>query len=162
MGLVFLYDRSRIMLWPCRRLLLSKNQSNWLLPPCSISYRFWVTRGWKLAMPKFSKLFYLSSDFDGFFFSFDSLWKCRKSYSKHFFVSFTVFFLKKGVQRVPKCHMGYGKILFFVRFWWDFFHLIPLSESFQMYVNRILLSLTVFEIIWVKIVKRFILAIFKF
>ena len=52
-------------------------------------------------MPKFSKLFYLSLDFDGFFFHLIPCEKSIKSYSKHFFVSFTVFFKKRG-SKGPK------------------------------------------------------------
>ena len=38
------------------------------------------------------------------------------------------------------------KYSFFIQFWWDFFHLIPLNESFQNCYCRFLISLTVFEI----------------
>ena len=38
------------------------------------------------------------------------------------------------------------KVLFFIWFWWDFFHWIPLNEIFQNCYSGFFLSLTVFEI----------------
>ena len=47
----------------------------------------------------------------------------------------------------PKCDLwGSMKYSFFIQFWWDFFHLIPLNESFQNCYCRFLISLTVFKI----------------
>ena len=50
-------------------------------------------------------------------------------------------------QRGPKCNLwGSIRYSFFVQFWWDIFHWIPLNESFQNCYSPFFLSLTVFEI----------------
>ena len=50
-------------------------------------------------------------------------------------------------QRDQKCDFGtYIKFLFFIQFWWNFFHWISLNESFQKCCSWFFLSLTVFKI----------------
>ena len=72
--------------------------------------------------------------------------KCNKILPKHFFISFTVFEIK-GAKAAKKENFQVTQFfLFFILFEWDFFHWIPVTESFQWCANRFFLSLTVFEI----------------
>ena len=101
----------------------------------SISYGFWDNLGqrWKkciLADYENFNFFIWSSILMGFF-HWIPREKCNKSYSKHFFVSLIIFEIK-GAQRGKKCHFSaLLKFLFVVRFWWDFFHWIPLKRAFS-------------------------------
>ena len=66
--------------------------------------------------------------------------------STDFFLSLTVFEIK-GAHRGRKRHFEeLIKFSFFIQFWWDFFHWIPLNEIFKNACSRFFLSLTVFEI----------------
>ena len=117
----------------------------------SIYYRFWVIRGRKIAPSKFSKLFYLWSDFNGVF-SIGLLVKnATKVTLSIFFVSLTIFEIK-GAQRGKKSDfLALAKFLFVIRFWWFFF---PLEAELILEFNGFFISLDVFEIIVVKHVKK--------
>ena len=72
------------------------------------------------------KIFIIHPILMGFFSLDSSQWKGPKGQQLRFW----------GLHQIP----------FFVQFWWDFFHWIPLNESFQNCSSRFFLSLTVFEV----------------
>ena len=81
----------------------------------------------------------------GFFSLNSSQWELSVVYQRIFSISYR--FRDIRGQRGPKCDLwGSMKYSFFIQFWWDFFHWIPLNESFQNCYSRFFLSLTIFEI----------------
>ena len=130
----------------------SLNSSQWEpLAVCqqifSISYRFQDKsgqRGQKCYFCSHIKyLFFIQFWWD--FFHWIPLSESFQNCYSRFFLSLTVFEIE-GLKW-PKCYLGpYIKFSFFIQFWWDFFHWIPLNESFQNCYNRFFLSLTVFKI----------------
>ena len=81
----------------------------------------------------------------GFFSLNSSQWELSVVCQRIFSISYR--FRDIRGQRGPKCDLwGSMKYSFFIQFWWDFFHWIPLNESFQNSSCQFLISLTVFEI----------------
>ena len=82
----------------------SFDSSQWELPVVSqqifsIFYRFRAKRGWRSGGGQYSisynmEKFNFSHDFHGVFYQMIHHEKCKKSYSKHFLVKFTVFCIK--------------------------------------------------------------------
>ena len=81
----------------------------------------------------------------GFFSFYSSHWELSVVCQQIFSISYR--FRDKRGPKGQKCDFwGHIKFLFFIQFWWDFFHWIPLNESFQNCYSRFFLSLTIFEI----------------
>ena len=81
----------------------------------------------------------------GFFSFYSSHWELSVVCQQIFSISYR--FRDKRGQRGQKCDFcSHIKYLFFIQFWWDFFHWISLKESFQNCYSWFFLSFTVFEI----------------
>ena len=150
----------------------SLDSSQWELQKClqpifSISYRFRVKRGQRGQKRHFEVLikflFFIQFWWD--FFHWIPLNESFKNAYSRFFLSLTVFELKgaKGANiAILRCSIALDfeaskmliKFLFFIQFWWDFFHWIPLNESFKNAYSRFFLFLTVFELKGAKIIEN--------
>ena len=81
----------------------------------------------------------------------------RCLFYSRFFLSLTVFELK-GAKGTKNRHFeGLINFLFFIQFWWDFFHWIPLNERLKNVWSLFFLSLTLFELKGAKGAKNAIL-----
>ena len=70
------------------------------------------------------------------FFSLDSSrWELLELLQSIFSISYC-FRDTRGPKGQKRDFWGHIKFLFFIQFWWDFFHWIPLNESFQNCYNR--------------------------
>ena len=91
------------------------------------------------------KIFIFHPILMGFFSLDSSQWELSELLQPIFSISYC--FRDTRGPKGQKCDIwSHIKVLFFIQFWWDFFHWIPLKESFQSCCSRFFLSLTIFEI----------------
>ena len=99
----------------------------------SISYRFRDKRGQtgqKCDFGGYIKFIFFIQFWWDFFLLDSSQWELSELLKPFFPISYR-FWDTRG-PKGQKCDFGgHKKFSFFIQFWWDFFHWIPLNESFQ-------------------------------